>query len=40
MCRDFGVLKGKKKRKIEGAREPERATAHFGSSVTTEKFLW
>ena len=37
LYRIYGVLEKKKKKTI-GARGPERATAHFGSSVAIKKF--
>ena len=35
----LGCIEMKEKRKTGGAGGPERATAHFGSSVMTEKFM-
>ena len=35
----LGCIERKKERKTEGVGEPGRATAHFGSSVLTEKIL-
>ena len=35
----LGCIEMKEKGKTRGAGGPERATTHFGSIVTTEKFL-
>ena len=35
----LGCIERKEKGKTGGAGGPERATAHFGSSIATEKFM-
>ena len=35
----LGCIERKEKGKTRGARGPKRATDHFGSSVTIEKFM-